>query len=189
MKKHAKLLISLLLGAVLGYLLYYYFFMDVVVLFFSSGFFYLAISIIVLLMSIVGCSALISMILQRRISRWMLALLMAAYIVAMLIILFARQSVGRIAVWNPLTGLSEMNDLEMLAESALNLILFIPAGFFLRNMKTNRAAILTLAVAIGIEVIQYVTMRGIFDTLDIILYVLGMAMGTIIFRKINLRVE
>ena len=108
---------------------------------------------------------------------------------AMLIILFARQSVGRIAVWNPLTGLSEMNDLEMLAESALNLILFIPAGFFLRNMKTNRAAILTLAVAIGIEVIQYVTMRGIFDTLDIILYVLGMAMGTIIFRKINLRVE
>lgn len=189
MKKQHKPLISILLGAVLGYLLYYYLFMDVVVLYFSSGFFYLAISIIVLLVSIVGCSALISMILQRRISRWMLTFLMAAYTVAMLIILFARQSVGRIAVWNPLTGLSEMNDLEMLAESVLNLILFIPAGFFLRNMKTNRAVILTLAVAIGIEVIQYVTMRGIFDTLDIILYVLGMAIGIIIFRKINLQVE
>ena len=119
----------------------------------------------------------------------MLALLMAAYIVAMLILLFARQSVGRIAVWNPLTGLSEMNDLEMLAESALNLVLFIPAGFFLRNMKTNRAVILTLAVAIGIETVQYVTMRGISDTLDIILYVLGMAIGIVIFRKIKLRVE
>ena len=69
MKKQHKPLISILLGAVLGYLLYYYFFMDVVVLYFSSGFFYLAISIMVLLMSIVGCSALISMVLQRRISR------------------------------------------------------------------------------------------------------------------------
>lgn len=189
MKKHAKPLISLLLGAVLGYLIYYYFFMDVVVLYFSSGFFYLAISVMVLFMSIVGCSAILSILLQGHIRRWMLVLLSVTYIAAMLILLFARQSVGRIAVWNPLTGLSEMNDFEMLMESALNLVLFIPAGFFLKNMKIHSALILTLAVAIGIETVQYVTMRGIFDTLDIILYVLGMVIGIGIFRKINLQVE
>ena len=46
-----------------------------------------------------------------------------------------------------------------------------------------------LIISIGIEAVQYVTMRGIFDTLDIILYMLGIGLGAIIFCKLKLKIE
>ena len=189
MKKHNNLFVSLLVGAMLGYLLYYYFFMEVLAIFFTDGFFYLAISIAFLIMSIIGCSAIIYAVLQRRIKRWMFILLSTTYIFAMLITLFGRSQVGRIAVVNPWIGLSEMTNIEMLVESALNLVLFIPVGFFFKNKKMRNVVLCAFVISIGIEAIQYVTMRGIFDTLDIILYVAGTIIGALIFRKIDLKIE
>lgn len=189
MKKFKITLFSVLLGAILGYLLYYYFFIEVLALFFTDGFFYLAISVTFLIMSIAGCSTIIYILFQKRISKWMLILFKVTYIVAMLIILFGREEIGHIAVLNPIIGLSEMNNLEMLVESALNLAIFIPVGFFLKDMKKITAIILAFLLSIGIETIQYVTMRGIFDTLDIILYVFGIIIGTFIFRKIDIKTE
>ena len=78
MKKYQKQLISLFAGAVPGYLIYYYFFIEVLALFFTDGFFYLAISIAVLIMCVVGCAAMIYVIWQKRISKWMLILLITA---------------------------------------------------------------------------------------------------------------
>lgn len=46
-----------------------------------------------------------------------------------------------------------------------------------------------LIISIGIEAVQYVTMRGILDTLDIILYMLGIGLGAIIFCKLKLKIE
>ena len=107
----------------------------------------------------------------------------------MLVVLFGRSQIGRIAVLNPLIGLSELNNLEMLVESLLNLVLFIPVGFFFRNKKPGKVILWALIISIGIEAVQYVTMRGIFDTLDIILYMLGIGLGAIIFRKLKLKIE
>ena len=59
MKKYQKQLLSLLAGAVLGYLLYYHFFMDVILLIAHEGFLYMIINIAMLLLSIVGCAAII----------------------------------------------------------------------------------------------------------------------------------
>lgn len=189
MKKYQKQLISLFAGAVPGYLIYYYFFIEVLALFFTDGFFYLAISIAVLIMCVVGCAAMIYVIWQKRISKWMLILLITAYMAAMAVVLFGRSQIGRIAVLNPLIGLSELNNLEMLVESLLNLALFIPVGFFFRNKKPGKVILWALIISIGIEAVQYVTMRGIFDTLDIILYMLGIGLGAIIFCKLKLKIE
>ena len=75
MKKYQKQLLSLLAGTVLGYLLYYHFFMDVILLIAHEGFLYMIINIAMLLLSIVGCAAIIYLLLEKRVSRWMLVLL------------------------------------------------------------------------------------------------------------------
>lgn len=135
MKKITKQLISLLAGGIIGYLLYYHFFMEVLVLFFTSGFLYMAVSALFLLLSIVGCAAIIYLLLEKRVSRWMLVLLSVTYFIALFIILFCRHRVGRIAILNPLVGLSQLGNWEMLMQSLLNLLMFLPMGFFFRNRK------------------------------------------------------
>lgn len=140
MKKYQKQLLSLLAGTVLGYLLYYHFFMDVILLIAHEGFLYMIINIAMLLLSIVGCAAIIYLLLEKRVSRWMLVLLSVTYFIALFIILFCRHRVGRIAILNPLVGLSQLGDWEMLMQSLLNLLMFLPMGFFFRNRKPMAGA-------------------------------------------------
>ena len=40
-----------------------------------------------------------------------------------------------------------------------------------------------------IEGMQYLTMRGMFDTLDILLYILGISLGALLFRLLRLKIE
>ena len=185
MKKITKQLISLLAGGIIGYLLYYHFFMEVLVLFFTSGFLYMAVSALFLLLSIVGCAAIIYLLLEKRVSRWMLVLLSVTYFIALFIILFCRHRVGRIAILDPLVGLSQLGNWEMLMQSLLNLLM----GFFFRNRKPWQVLLGALGISLFIEGMQYLTMRGMFDTLDILLYMLGINLGALLFRLLRLKIE
>ena len=197
MKKITKQLISLLAGGIIGYLLYYHFFMEVLVLFFTSGFLYMAVSALFLLLSIVGCAAIIYLLLEKRVSRWMLVLLSVTYFIALFIILFCRRlhrwriyhRVGRIAILDPLVGLSQLGNWEMLMQSLLNLLMFLPMGFFFRNRKPWQVLLGALGISLFIEGMQYLTMRGMFDTLDILLYMLGINLGALLFRLLRLKIE
>ena len=189
MKKYQKQLVSLLAGAVLGYLVYYYFFMDVILLIAHEGFLYMIITIAMLLLSIVGCAAIIYLLLEKRVSRWMLVLLSVTYFIALFIILFCRHRVGRIAILDPLVGLSQLGDWEMLMQSLLNLLMFLPMGFFFRNRKPWQVLLGALGISLFIEGMQYLTMRGMFDTLDILLYMLGISLGALLFRLLRLKIE
>ena len=183
MKKYQKQLLSLLAGGVLGYLLYYHFFMDVILLIAHEGFLYMIINIAMLLLSIVGCAAIIYLLLEKRVSRWMLVLLSVTYFIALFIILFCRHRVGRIAILDPLVGLS------LLMQSLLNLLMFLPMGFFFRNRKPWQVLLGALGISLFIEGMQYLTMRGMFDTLDILLYILGISLGALLFRLLRLKIE
>ena len=189
MKKYQKQLLSLLAGAVLGYLLYYHFFMDVILLIAHEGFLYMIINIAMLLLSIVGCAAIIYLLLEKRVSRWMLVLLSVTYFIALFIILFCRHRVGRIAILDPLVGLSQLGDWEMLMQSLLNLLMFLPMGFFFRNRKPWQVLLGALGISLFIEGMQYLTMRGMFDTLDSLLYILGISLGALLFRLLRLKIE
>lgn len=189
MKKRSKAIISVVAGGVLGYLLYYYFFIEVLAIFFTSGFFYVIVSLAFLAMSIVGCISLLYVILSGYVHRWMFILLTAAYFVAMAIILFARSTIGHIAILNPLVGLADLKDSEMVVQSALNLITFIPLGYFFRNKSFWKTLCSSAVIAITIEMIQYLTMRGMLDTFDMILYVLGIVVGAWVFRHISLKIQ
>ena len=189
MKKYQKQLVSLLAGAVLGYLVYYHFFMEVLILFFTSGFLYMSVSALFLLLSIVGCAAIIYLLLEKRVSRWMLVLLGVTYFIALFIILFCRHRVGRIAILNPLVGLSQLGNWEMLMQSLLNLLMFLPMGFFFRNRKPWQVPLGALGISLFIEGMQYLTMRGMFDTLDILLYIPGISLGALLFRLLRPKIE
>ena len=44
-------------------------------------------------------------------------------------------------------------------------------------------------ISLFIEGMQYLTMRGMFDTLDILLYILGISLGALLFRLLRLKIE
>ncbi len=189
MKKYQKQLVSLLAGAVLGYLVYYYFFMNNTRPVFHDWFSVYGGDALFLLLSIVGCAAIIYLLLEKRVSRWMLVLLSVTYFIALFIILFCRHRVGRIAILDPLVGLSQLGDWEMLMQSLLNLLMFLPMGFFFRNRKPWQVLLGALGISLFIEGMQYLTMRGMFDTLDILLYILGISLGALLFRLLRLKIE
>ena len=188
MKKYQKQLVSLLAGAVLGYLGYYFFLINTLSSLFTTGLLSIVSSALFLLLSIVGCAAIICLLLEKRVSRWMLVLLSVTYFIALFIILFCRHRVGRIAILDPLVGLSQLGDWEMLMQSLLNLLMFLPMGVFFRNRKPWQVLLGALGISL-IEGMQYLTMRGMFDTLDILLYILGISLGALLFRLLRLKIE
>ena len=182
-------MISVVAGGVLGYLLYYYFFIEILAIFFTDGLAYVLVSLAFLAMSIGGCISVLYVILSGDTPRWMLYLFAAAYLIAMAMILFARSTIGHIAILNPLVGLADCRDLEMLVQSALNLIVFIPLGYIFRNKSFWTTLCSSAVIAVAIEMLQYLTMRGMLDTFDMILYVLGMMLGAWVFRHIPLKIK
>ena len=68
----------------------------------------------------------------------------------------------------------------------LNIALFIPLGYFLRSIIQSRWAILVaLFTSISIELIQYLTYRGMLDCDDLISNVLGTAIGILMWRMLE----
>lgn len=69
----------------------------------------------------------------------------------------------------------------------LNIVLFIPIGFFLRSVFKSRyfAVLACLALASAIEAIQYATYLGFFDVDDIISNLIGGAIGAVFYSLIK----
>lgn len=66
-----------------------------------------------------------------------------------------------------------------------NIALFVPLGILLKQLSLKPLVIglLSLGLIITIELLQYITQKGIFDVLDIVLNILGIAAGYIIVKK------
>lgn len=66
-----------------------------------------------------------------------------------------------------------------------NIALFVPMGIIFKqlSLKPFIICILSLGLIITIEILQYITQKGIFDVLDIILNVLGIGIGYMIVKK------
>ncbi|MBR2801600.1 MAG: VanZ family protein [Erysipelotrichaceae bacterium] len=81
---------------------------------------------------------------------------------------------------------------ESLRQEALinlfgNILLFLPYGYLLPKLfpSCRRAVLLlalTLLVILGVETLQLLTLRGIFDVDDILLNVLGVFSGYVLWR-------
>ncbi len=184
-KKLLKNFTILLLGTVIGYLLYYFVIMETVPLLVgSSGIKYIAVSIISLVIIIAGCIAVLSLIINKKINKLLFIVLCVAYFVVLFVVLFIRFSGERIFIFNPITSLIDtFSSREMALQSIINIAMFIPMGYFVRKLKYSKLFVFSILIPLAVELVQAATMRGFFDTFDILLYFIGINIGYIIFKK------
>ncbi len=184
-KKLLKNFAIALLGAVIGYLLYYSVLMETIPLLVeSSGVKYIAISILALVISVAGCIAVLSLIINRKINKQLFFIICVTYYAVLFAALFLRSSIERVFIFNPMTGLIDtFSNWEMALQSIINLALFIPMGYFVRKLKYSKLFIFSIGIPLAIELIQVATKRGFFDVFDILLYFIGINKGYFIFKK------
>lgn len=63
-----------------------------------------------------------------------------------------------------------------------NIILFIPLGFFNKN-HSLKYLFIAFIIIILIEFLQYITKRGVFDIIDIVLNIIGVLIGFLLTQK------
>ena len=122
---------------------------------------------------------------SHRIPTFVLRLLWVIYFLVMILLLFFR--VYHDNNINP--NILELFNFETtnLSQTILNLILFIPIGYWLKHLKISSVLLLSLLLITSIELLQFVSHRGIFDIVDILIDTFGIMIGYIIFRKVNIK--
>ena len=76
-----------------------------------------------------------------------------------------------------------------LSQVTLNLILFIPIGYWLNWFKISSAILISLLLITSIEILQLLIHRGIFDVVDILINTIGIMIGYIIFKTFNIKLH
>ena len=182
--------LPIVLGIIVGYFIYSCFLMERLPYFSTSKSEYF-VSILCLAGSIVGCTVIFELIINRAISYFLFFLLCVLYFAMFLIVLFMRYPLPeRVFVFNPLTGLFDaFSGRQMLIQSLLNLLVFIPIGFFVKKLPYLKLLLFSVCLSLLIEVIQIVFRLGFFDSFDILLYVIGIHLGYLIFQKLKLPIQ
>lgn len=76
-----------------------------------------------------------------------------------------------------------------LSQATLNLILFIPIGYWLNWFKISSALLISLLLITSIEILQLLIHRGIFDVVDILINTIGIMIGYIIFKTVHIKLH
>lgn len=119
----------------------------------------------------------------------MLYIYTGIYFILLYMVLFDRDTIderlfsdgGYILKWIKLVFTNQTVFLNIFG----NIALFVPMGILLKQftLKPIILFIISLGLIITIELLQYITQKGIFDVLDIALNVLGIATGYMIVKK------
>lgn len=177
-------IIKILLGIISGYILYYYVLMDVVAMFLhNKQELYIITSLVVLFLSIVGCIFIIYMVTGAKINPTVFKIVVVAYFILLLYIFFGRRSLERQFIVNIFASIKELTtDSELLLQFILNIIVLMPIAYFFKKKGVIFTELIFLAISFGIEIMQYITARGFFDTLDILCYMVGMNLAYLFFK-------
>ena len=124
---------------------------------------------------------------SHRIPTFVLRLLWVIYFLVMILLLFFR-------VYHD--NNINLNILELfnfkttnLSQTILNLILFIPIGYWLKHLKISSVLLLSLVLITSIELLQFVSHRGIFDVVDILINTIGIMIGYLIFKTVHIKLH
>ena len=125
--------------------------------------------------------------LSHRIPIFVLRLLWVIYFLVMILLLFFRVYHDN----NINLNLLELFNFETtnLSQTILNLILFIPIGYWLKHLKISSVLLLSLLLITSIELLQFVSHRGIFDVVDILINTIGIMIGYIIFKTVHIKLH
>lgn len=122
-----------------------------------------------------------------RIPTFVLRLLWVIYFLVMILLLFFRVYHDN----NINLNILELFNFETtnLSQTILNLILFIPIGYWLKRLKINSALLMSFLLVTSIELLQFVSHRGIFDVVDILINTIGIMIGYIIFKTVHIKLH
>ena len=124
---------------------------------------------------------------SHRIPTFVLRLLWVIYFLVMILLLFFRVYHDN----NINLNLLELFNFETtnLSQTILNLILFIPIGYWLKHLKISSVLLISLLLITSIELLQFVSHRGIFDVVDILINTIGIMIGYIIFKTVHIKLH
>ena len=124
---------------------------------------------------------------SHRIPTFVLRLLWIIYFLVMILLLFFRVYHDN----NINLNILELFNFETtnLSQTILNLILFIPIGYWLKHLKISSVLLLSLLLITSIELLQFVSHRGIFDVVDILINTIGIMIGYIIFKTVHIKLH
>ena len=170
-----KLIISIVIGVVGGYLLYNLVLMDMVPTILCDTIYVLS-SILTMILSMVACTFIVYLITGLKVHPIVFKVVVALYFLFLLFVLYGRNSSIREMKFNLIASLQELTtDSESLLQFILNIIVLMPIAYFFTEL-------IFLAISFGIEIMQYITARGFFDTLDILCYMIGMNLAYLFFK-------
>lgn len=111
------------------------------------------------------------------------------YFILLYMVLFDRDTIderlfsdgGYILKWIKLVFTNQIVFLNIFG----NIALFVPMGILFKQLSLKPIILfmISLGLIITIELLQYITQKGIFDVLDIVLNLLGVAIGYLIVKK------
>ena len=124
---------------------------------------------------------------SHRIPTFVLRLLWVIYFLVMILLLFFRVYHDN----NINLNILELFNFETtnLSQTILNLILFIPIGYWLKRLKINSALLMSFLLVTSIELLQFVSHRGIIDVVDILINIIGMMIGYLIFKTVHIKLH
>lgn len=178
-----KIICSIVVGCLIGFEFCYYVASEFMAIYFPNQelLYYM-----VLLATMLFCIIIINIILLKKINKTLFYFLSITYFCLLFMVLFYRQTLDSKFILNPLTGVYELKNPEMILQSFLNLIAFIPLGYYFKNLSNKYTFFISLIISLLIELIQGVFKLGYFDTFDIILYMLGIQIGYYFFKKFDI---
>lgn len=113
-----------------------------------------------------------------------------AYFILMFLMFFDRVYIGaRVLNLNPFDIINTIKETGIIS-LVLNILSFCPFYTLIKwlnkDMSHKTILFLFLVISIGVEFAQYITMSGILDIVDIILYVIGYFIGVKIYQFLRI---
>lgn len=178
--KIIKISCSGILGSLLGFGFCYYIASEFMTIYFPNQ---EMLYYVILISTILFFIFLINLILFKKANKIILKFLFTSYFFLLFMVLFYRQTFDCQFIFNPLTGIYSLKNPEMLIQSLLNLVIFIPLGYFFKQLSNKYVLIISLIISFIIELVQGIFKLGYFDTFDILLYIIGIQIGYQFFKK------
>lgn len=118
------------------------------------------------------------------ISKKNIKILWFQYLFCVLFLLFGRGAGVRGINLNLIIAIKEIfNDSYNVVIAIANILMFLPCGYLFKGKKTLKSIFIMLIVLVGIESLQYIFSRGMFDIGDITLNIFGFYCGFLIFNN------
>lgn len=187
-----KLIIQIMMSIILGFILNFVITIDLITRVFGGNQqSYVVIAYLALIGQISLIFMLLRLIMNKKIDIVMLVGMGILYFGVLVVLLFGRQSIEATVNFSLLSffDLSGTN----IVYNILNYVFFIPLGsllmIFTSKQRWSQLSIISgvILFIVGIEVLQLLSLRGIFDIVDIILNTIGVMSGYYLSQRFELK--